>query len=367
MIPESFYVNVDIDYKQKTSLLGSVPMSVLCSNTASETKVYDSLLKVKNDYSDETSIEYKASKIYFENGGKQLLIFKEASDDTTTISNLLSAYTDFIWITFAEAKTVDEIKLIANELKESTQSLPKFLAQSIDTANAPTTLVDEGIDNVALLYNKTTVVPYSAIVIPAYFSGINLNFADTLKSIVHTKINKLTGVLEAQDITTTELTNLYNGNWNVVINLANKYTTLDGGKMVDGQPIHSAWGFAIFKKNCEDAILELLVENKLAYNNSSNAIIRNYLSDICNTFVSNGLIGTDKVYDNESQYHNYNGVEYETIRKGEVLNSGYHIFSIPIGMATTSDKNIGKIPPVYIYAIINDTIRLVTIIGEVTK
>lgn len=366
MIPESYYVDVNINYRKATPLIGSVPMSVLISKTAASTKEYTTFQQVISDYATETAPERVAAKMYFDNGGKDLLIYKQTASksDEDTINALLQSYSNFVWVTFVEDKEISDLQTIAQALSASTQNLPKFLAQTSNIANAPTTLSAQGITNVALLFSDESSVsqPYSAIVIPAYFSGINLTEPNSLKSMVHS----IVADVEPVDITTITLTNLYQGNYNVIINLGDRYVTLDGGKMVDGQPIHSAWGFAVFKKNCEDVVTDLLVQ-KLPYDNSSNAVIQNSLNDICNQFVTNGLIGTGKTYTGITQMVEYNGITYTTISNNDVLDDGYVVYSIPIGNATNSDKEIGKIPPVYIYAIINDVIRLVTITGEVTK
>lgn len=365
MIPQSYYTDVNINYKKSTPLIGSVSMSVLISKTATSTKEYTSLQQVQSDYLSSSAPELKAATLYFNNGGTDLLIYQQESSETddVAINNLLAEYSNFVWITFVESKDASDLQLIANTLALSKQPLPKYLAQTTNVENAPTILSSQGINNVALLYsNELEVTPYSAIVIPAYFSGINLVETDSIKSLIFTKINGVS----ISDISTSQLTTLVNDNWNVVVNLGGRYTILDGGKMVDGQPIHSAWGFALFKQNCENVVVDLLV-NKLPYQNSSNVVIENALSGVCNQFVSNGLIGTDRTYNQETQSVNYNGYEYVTIRNGQVLTSGYFIYSVPIGNASSADKEVGKIPPIYIYAIINDVIRQVIIIGEVTK
>lgn len=364
MINESYYVPVNINYKKGTTLTGSVELSVLISETASETKEYSSLQQVQSDYLDGTA-ELEAATIYFNNGGKQLLIFKKDDQETDaeTIAALGQDYTDFIWVSFAENKTLAEIKTIATSLKALNQQLPKFLAITTKIDDVPTELAAEGISNVAVMYStESTVKPYGAIVIPAYFSGINLNQANSLKSIVHTVV---TGVKDAE-ITGSQLTELVEGNWNVVVDVADRFDIIDGGKMCDGQPIHSAFGFALFKKDCENTVMDLLVQ-KLPYENSSNAVIENALTQICNHYVENGLIGVQRIYNQPTQTVTYNGVQYTTIENGQVLTNGYYIYSIPISVATTSDSNVGRIPPIYIYAVINDVIRIVTITGEVSK
>lgn len=360
MIPESYYVDVNINYLKATVVTGSVPKTALISATATATKDYTTLQQVASDY-ETTTPEYLAAQIYFANGGRELLIYQETSTDEEAISGLLSSYSDFVWVVFSATKTASQLQTISTALSSSTQSLPKFLAYTTSDQALATTLSGQGLSNIALLYSADGA-PYTAIVIPAYFSGINLTSANSLLSIVHTQVS---GV-EASDITTALLTTLYTNNYNVVVNLGDRYTILDGGKMIDGQPIHSAWGFAVFKSDCEKAVTDLLV-NKLPYANSSSAVIENALNAICYEYVTNGLIGTDKSFNETTQVVNYNGVDYTTIRNGEVLTTGYKVYSIPIGNALTTDKEVGRIPPINIYAIINDVIRLVTITGEVTK
>lgn len=367
-IPESYYVNVDINYNSVQALTGSVPMSVLISQSATSTKVYQNLQQVASDYTLGTEPEYLAAQIYFNNGGNTLLIFQQGSgvSDTAAIEALLTSYSNFIWVTFVEAKTESELETISQALSASTQQLTKYLAQTIaSTAGVDTTsnLVSAGCTNIALLYStESSVTPYSAIFIPAYFSRININQANSIKSITFTQI---TGVSPA-DITPTTLDSLYSGNWNVVVNLANRYTILDGGKMVDGQPIHSAWGFAIFNKDCQDTVTDLLVD-KLSYQDSSNVVIENALAQVCNYYVTSGLIGTNKTYNQETQTVVYNGINYELITQGSVLNLGYLIYSIPISSASAADIAANRIPPIYIYAVVNDVIRTVIIYGEVSK
>lgn len=369
MIQESYYVPISINYKKGTTLSGSVPMSVLVSNTATSTKIYSTLQQVQSDYQSPSAPELLAATTYFANGGTELLIFQQGSDvsDTDALNSLLSSYSNFIWVTFAQEKTIEQIQTISEVLSSTEQQYDKFLALTTNIENAPTTLNDAGISNVALLYQDTTALgstltPYSAIVISAYFSGINLDQPNSLKSIVHTKLSSIS----ASDVNSTQLTNLVSGNWNVIVDLAGRFTTFDGGKMVNGQPIHSAWGFNIFKKNCEDTIIELLL-GKLTYENSSNAVIENAIGRVCNYFVNNGLIGTQRIYNQDTQVESYNGVQYTTIEKGQTLVNGYYIYSIPVSVATPQDIESGTIPPIYIYAVINDVIRIVTINGEVSK
>lgn len=365
-IPESFYVDVNINYQQSTQLTGRVPISVLISSTATTTKLYDNLQQVASDYTLGTEPEYLAAQIYFNNGGSQLLIFQQGSgvSDTAAIESLLTSYSNFIWVTFAQDKTEEELQTISEALSASTQQLPKFLAQTSKlTTDTTTNLVQAGCTNVALLYStETSVTPYSAIVIPAYFSSINLNIANSVKSIVHTQIN---GVQTA-DITTTTLTTLYNQNWNIPINLGDRYTILDGGKMVDGEPIHSAWGFAILKQDCENVVTDILL-TKIPYADSSSVVIENALSRICDYYVTAGLISTNKTYRQPTQNVQYNGETYTLIEQGTVLNLGYAIYSIPISNASASDIDLGRIPPIYIFALVGDVVRMVIINGEVSK
>ena len=367
MINESYYVPIDINYKKGTTLTSSVPKSVLISSTAANAdKTYNSLQEVESDYVSETAPERLAAKIYFANGGRQLIIFKqdEGVTDANAIVALANAHSDFIWVTFVEEKdTKAKIETISAALSALEQQYPKYLAITSDIANITTDLADDDISNVAVLYsNEDTITPYSAIVIPAYFSGINLDSANSLKSIVHTKVTEV----EDSDISTLELNSLYNANYNVVVNVANRFKILDGGKMCDGQPIHSAWGFAVFKKDCENAVMDLIV-SKLPFENSSNAVIENSLTQICNEYVENGLIGTQRLYGQETQSVVYNGIQYITIEKGQTLANGFYIYSIPISVTSTADKTAGRIPPIFIYAVINDVIRIVTITGEVSK
>lgn len=364
-IPESFYVDVNINYQQSTQLTGRVPISVLISSTATTTKLYDNLQQVASDYTLGTEPEYLAAQIYFNNGGSQLLIFQQGSgvSDTAAIESLLTSYSDFIWVTFAQDKEQSDLEDISEALSAGTQRLPKFLAQTAATTIDTAALIQGGYTNMALLYDTgSSITPYSALIIPAYFSQINLDIADSLQSIV---FNQVVGV-SAANVTTSTLETIYSQNWNVVVNLGNRYTILDGGKMLSGEPIHSAWAFCLLKKDCEDVVIDLLV-NKLPYANSSNVVIENALSQVCNRYVINGLIGTNKTYNQSTQIVEYNGATYTLITQGTVLNLGYAIYSIPISRASQSDIDVGRIPPIYIYAIIDDVIRLVVINGEVSK
>lgn len=369
MINESYYVPISINYQQGATLPSTLPMSVLISNssTVQQTKVYSNLQQVQSDYSSQPSaVELAAATMYFNNGGQELLIYNQGSSvsDTDAIQSLLASYSNFIWVTFAQEKNITELQTIATALANAGQQYPKFLAMTTNITGAPATLVSQGITNVALVNATTTdtLVPYSAIVIPAYFSAINLSQPNSLISMVHTVIN---GVVPS-DITETALTEAVEANWNAIVNLAGRYVIFDGGTMVDGQPIHSAWGFAIFKKSCEDILTDLLV-TKLPYTNSSNVTIENALAKVCNYFITNGLIGTDKIYNLSTQQVEYNGTTYTTIQEGQSLANGYYIYSIPISAASPTDISAGRIPPIYIYAIVSGVIRIVTIIGEVSK
>lgn len=371
MIPESYYVNVNIAYTQPTVLESNVPLSVLVSKTATSSKEYTSLQQVQSDYTLGTEPEVLAAQIYFNNGGTDLLIYQQSSSasDTDTLNALFTAvqnntYRDFVWLTFAEDKTAEELQSIVSSLENAPTQLPKFLAQTSNVENAPSVLTGASLKNAALLYSSEVSVsaPYSAICISAYFSGINLNTNNSLKSIQHTLISGVT----TSNITTAQLTSLYESNWNAIVNLGDRYTIFDGGKMINGEPIHSSWGFAVFKRDCENSITDLLI-TKLPYDNSSNAVIENTLSTICARYVSNGLIGAGKTYNQNTVVVTYGTNNYTVITNGQVLNNGYYIYSIPIGTAIASDKAINKTPPIYIYAIINDVIRMVEINGEVSK
>lgn len=364
MIPESYYVNVDINFKKPQLLVGALPMAVIVSKTASATKKYTSLQQVQSDYALGTEPEVLCATMYFNNGGTDLLIYKQESNvaDTDAITDLCSKYSNFIWVTFTAEKNASEIQAIASALKNVGQQLPKFLAQTSNVANLPTTLAGAGLNNVALLYStEDSITPYSAIVIPAYFSAINLTESNSLLSIVHTQI---TGVADC-DVTTSQLSTLYDENWNLSINLGDRFHIIDGGKMVDGEPIHSAWGFALFKKDAEDTLTNLLL-TKLPYDNSSNAVIENNISSVCSKYINCGLIGLEKVYNQATQTVQYGNKTYTTIYQGQVLSNGYSIFSIPVSSATASDRALGQIPPVYIYAIINGIIRIIKLNGEVS-
>ena len=116
MIQESYYVPINFNYNKGTTLNGTVPMSVLVSSTATSTKIYSSLQQVQSDYASPSAAELLAAQTYFGNGGKELLIFQQGSgvSDTDVISALLTAYSNFIWVTFAQEKTAEEIQTIAS-------------------------------------------------------------------------------------------------------------------------------------------------------------------------------------------------------------------------------------------------------------
>lgn len=370
-IPQSNYVNINFTYSATSSIVGSVPNTILFGDDTSITAetTYTSLADVLTDYENTTDV-YKASALYFNNGGKSLILVPLGSSSASADAlAALQKYPEVVCVSMLNTTNID-ISEMAELLysNEENFAYKKILivasGSGVTDPVTPTELSTYG--NTVLMNVPTSAYKtYAPIGIAGVLSGYD---ATKVNSIMPLQFQQLSGMDSfITDATTGSAVNaLVTAGWCVMVNVANKYVFLDGAQLVNGEPIHSAWGFSVLKNNLENAVFNALLE-KLPYATSSETTLQNVINGICNQFITNGLISTNSVYTGATQSVSYNGTSYTLITQNVTLTNGYLVYEIPIENASDTDKSAGKIPPIYVFVVINDAIRMVEITGEVRK
>lgn len=370
-ISQSNYVNVSFSYQATSSVTGSIPMTIMFGDSASLTegeKTYNSLTELETDYANTTPV-YKAGALYFNNGGQQLVLYPlTSSTPSDTVNTALLKYPNVICVCMLDTTniTIEEMATLLST-NASQYAYSKLLIVATDGSTDTTTPADVASFNNTVLLKVPTAdyTPACAISIAGVLSTYDTTSANSLLSL---QFEQLVGMDSYVDgtLTASAINQLVSDNYSVMVNVADRVTFLDGARLTNGEPIHSAWGFAVLENNLTTAVFNALL-TKLPYSTPSEAVLQNVVNQICNNFVTNGLITTNGIYRGATQSVSYNGQNYTLISENTVLPNGYLVYEIPIANASASDVQNNKIPPIYVFVVINDAIRMVEIIGEVRK
>lgn len=366
IIPESNYVDISFQYQPASSASGSVPATILFYQSATGSAV---------EYEDVATILTSAIEVgnttlgtiatlYNENGGQALITCPYAVGSAgSAVAECLAEYPDVINVVFAEPLSASDMSGVLSALSNKANKYKGILLYALDGTEDITEIGIGDHKNIALLWlPEDSVDTWAAVALAGVLSQFD---ADETGGISSLQFEALKGVENyVYTGTTTALNNLVNRKWNVVVNVGNRAIVLDGATMIDGDPIHAAWGVSLLETQIREGLSDLLF-TKLPYSAESDGALYNSIVGTLNKFVNAGLITAGSPYSGATQKTVYNGKTHTTIQAGASLNNGFVVYSISIGEATQADRTARKTPPIFVYLIVNNNIRTIVVYGEV--
>jgi hypothetical protein len=355
-----------------------------------ENKLYSSYSDVEDDYYDNDKGKIVDDgnlcfnlKQYFKNGGNRIVVCPVTNYTKTEfieiITEVRKIVNDFIFVVVSsqcigESKyntgieeTESENKII--DLAKYCESLksPNVIRLCF-TTNSKTFIDDNGLND------YSTIIKYSssknnnymidtALLVPAYFSGISLSEYSSFKDYCYTK-EKL------YDVDDNGICNLTSDEYD---QLVDKYNFIDkignnilnfGGNCSNGIGLTLEFGMIALENDIAYNVLESIIDKQyLTANGLTNVV--SIINSTLQKYVSNGFIQENGIYDYEKYIYSYNGKKYTIINKNEAMEKGYKIYPIPISNISSQDYKDKKFPPIVIVVKTNNGARIVEINGVI--
>jgi hypothetical protein len=326
-----------------------------------------------------TSDVYKACEVFFNNGGKSILLVR-AEVNLLDASTSLGIYRDVIdnlplevvafsvqrgTITTVGENTTydggllesDRAGLIAHldniEVSEGT-AFRKMIALDVIL------LADIAVfgESVNAVYKYTTSYNYSCMAILSHLSKIDLNNPASISDYCFT-----------EEATLTPVTNSTGLNWsvvgqnaNVVLDIFKGVPTNFGGNTGGGTDIVEEYMTIFISQDVLLAEIELL-KTKLK---AENAVTRVHsaLIRVLEVYYNVGFL-VQSVYTGEDIAVNKNGINYTIISKGNMMTGGYVIVILPVTSRNTAEIASKSLPDVHLVFNTSKGIRYINNIGKI--
>lgn len=315
------------------------------------------------------------AKIYFDNGGNNLLVIGNATLTKAGIDSILATLAnEYIVIAFAGDKTNRET--IYGTMKEVAQGrqVQKESATSIDSAYgisekiilASTSVLSDTseVNNFAVKYiadDSTLEADHSGaeMAIAAYLSQINVYGVDTVHDYAFTR-----EIFDwnAEDITDSQYATIIQNNMNVTILLANAYRNC-GGNCKDGLDLVNSYVRIILHQTLTDRLISVLTQ-KIKNAAGIGKIYTAMIQELEN-YRTCGYLATDKFWIDEDLVVTYNGISYTVIEKGTQLQNGYKAVVLPLSSLSEQDKADHKAPPIIVVLADQYGIRVINVTGDI--
>ena len=364
------FVDINLQYHQKSSISSNRPVTVLLSSEGSSSTPVRTYVTYRIDNegnyvfgyhaSSSSAITYESledfplaeayAKIYFENNGNKLKIIYGATSENATsiVNNLLNEEIVVAGcgnITYAVLKGIAETRNSSTSIYGINEKILLGGTNSID---------DDIVKNFAAKYSS---VSSAEATIAAYLSNINLDGVDTVNDYAFTKENITP---EASDDTV--LGNVLDNNMNVVMNVTNANINL-GGNLKNGESVVHKFALIVLQQTLTASVFNLLLTK--IKGNRGLAAIQSTVANEMQKYLRNGYLTTDKIWKDETLTVSYNFKNYVIIEKDTPLIEGYRFVSLPISSLSEADIEARKTPPMYLIVAESYGIRVVTINGEV--
>lgn len=364
-------VNVNFEVAGENIAVGSYPKTLLMSpNAITRFAEYESLLEVAVDFASGTP-EHAAATLYFDNGG-QVLVIGQISGVETLLEALQAVelvFDEFMFVAYLtkDPASAEVIALLTNldARVAPNKRIACFTISDInakdsgDSTDLASLLKAQGLKSAALKYTSTGL--YDAILIGAYFSAIDLGGVESVKDYAFTSETGPT----AETLTDAEYDSLIAKDYNFVTTIGLK-TLNYGGNTIFAVGIETLFGTIAVENDVSQAALNVLLSKQYLTDAGSNSVLT-AIGDALVRFITNGFISPDTTYLGETQVINYNGKQFNTIRKGQTLSLGYLVFSIPIENISSADRAARKLPPISVFINARGSIRKIDVIGEVRE
>ena len=364
-------VNVNFQVASQNVAVGSYPKTLLMTaDAAVRYKEYETLTELAVDFAAGTP-EHAAATLYFDNGG-QVLVIGQIDVAETLLSSLQAVelvFTDFMFVVYLtkDPASAEAIALLTN-LDARLAPNKRIACFTITDANAKdagdstdlaSLLKAQGLKSGALKYTSAGL--YDAILIGAYFSAIDLGGVESVKDYAFTS----EAGPDSETLTDAEYDALIGKDYNFITTIGLK-TLNYGGNTMDAIGIETLFGTIAVENDVSEAALNVVVLKQYLTDAGTNSILT-AIGDALVRFITNGFISPDTTYLGETQVITYNGLQFNTIKKGQTLSLGYLIFSIPVENISAADRAARKLPPMSVFINARGSIRKIDINGEVRE
>lgn len=348
-------VNVNFNILQSEPLLTAYSTVVYCIKGALEKdKTFTKATTATESGLDQeivNNINY-----FFACGGQRLIVTNKFI--TSTEDKILplkqekyNTKEDFIYIvphTNGSKNVYTDAEVDAVRTKIAKYTSPYRVRLLTTTTSIPSTKKDSEIEGQKYAITTGDTKLDTALSIGAYFTGINLYGESTIRDYCYTDE---TSAYEDFSKAVPEITqDNYNSLINNCVNFSGKVGSRIynfGGDLTNGTPLSSDFGMIA----CENAICTTVAQQILAkqYLNQAGLInIVNAINSILQVFINNGYILQNSVYSGNTINKDYGTQNYTVVKKGDILNVGYIVHTIPMSSITEDDKKAKKFTPITI-------------------
>lgn len=354
-------VKTKFDFVEMLDAKGSYPKTVLFNEetTGDAVKTYENMFQVEQDHTDNDTHAF--AKHYFDNGGAKLTVINnaESKDPAVRVEELAQneELREVVMFAFTDLDTaqISTIDTVLRGLEAPNQLIGVFY-----TNDKSSELTDDLSDYSIIYFNEEA---QSHAVIPAYFSAIKINRENALRNIEYLNVIKDGEPFQNYIYKGTDYDDLIDKDYNFIIQVSNK-TVLAGGVTATGVQIAVVFATITMQREIQKNVSLFLSRSRPFLNAEGVAQVRSVVTPILEKYRSNGILGgfSDE-WKYATQTVEYNNNEYVPVRQGDVLPKGYVLF-IP-GEISSEDIGDKKLPPIYLYLIMQGNIRAVKINGKV--
>lgn len=375
------FVDVNIIRKNRAVKSGTRDTVILFTNEAnldvSENPITEiieinSLVEAKEKLTGVMPNALKYCTVYFNNGGKKLLLYTNINSNEIDLSEIANEY---ICIAYAsdvttqatdaqnllalahemEAKTGIEQKIILTRTT-STTAIQTTITYDAGTANETTITVNSAeTKNFVLKYASNTNLG-AEMTIAAYLSKINVYGTNSIFDYMFTIEDA-----NNEEITDAQYKSIINNNINVDFTLANEVRNC-GGNCSNGDDLVNTYVLIVLQQTLTDAVVELLA-TKLKNQSGINKLYPTITAEL-EKYKSSGYLTTDKIWTYDDLYYTWHDKQYLIIEQGTAIQNGYYIKILPYADLDDTDKQNRKAPPIYVIIAEQYGIRSIQIDGE---
>lgn len=348
-------VNVDFNILQSEPLLTAYSTVVYCiKDTTATNKTFTKATTATESGLDQeivNNINY-----FFACGGQRLIVTNKfitsAKDEILPLKQeKYNTKEDFIYIvphTNGSKNVYTDSEVDAVRTKIAKYTSPYRVRLLTTTTSIPSTKKDSEIEGQKYAITTGDTKLDTALSIGAYFTGINLYGESTIRDYCYTDE---TSAYEDFSKAVPEITqDNYKSLINNCVNFSGKVGSRIynfGGDLTNGTPLSSDFGMIA----CENAICTTVAQQILAkqYLNQAGLInIVNAINSTLQVFINNGYILQNSVYSGNTINKAYGTQNYTVVKKGDILNVGYIVHTIPMSSITEDDKKAKKFTPITI-------------------
>lgn len=312
-------------------------------------KKYTGLAQMLQDGFTASSPEYVAADLYFKQNPAPKALYVGRIDTTANPAETPAAAFaaccdlggDFYGVYSCGASVAEQVAL-ATAVETYGKAIMFFesanadcLVASPDTPDIFSTLKSANRERAIGIYNAAD---YAGAALMGLAMGLETGQDNSAFDLF---FKTLIGITPTAAISESQLTILKNKNGNAYVTRGQDTTMLEPGNCVDGTPYDETMYIDLTIKTVQAYILNAMAGNttpKIMQTDDGLGIILSAAMSACERMRRLGFVAAGKWTSNDFGY----------IKEGDVLESGYAVFSDSIEDLTTEDREARKLPPIYI-------------------